>query len=74
MARPYAKLRGLMRENDETNTDLGRLLLVTPVAISQRLNNHTDWKLSEMYAIMNHYQLPHDMLHKVFPMNGKNEL
>lgn len=74
MARPYAKLRGLMREYDDTNTDLARLLLVTPTAISQRLNNHSEWKLSEMYAILNRYRQPHDMLNKIFPMNGKNEL
>lgn len=74
MARPYAKLRGLMKENDDTNADLARLLLMTPAAISQRMNNHSEWKLGEMYAILTRYRLPHSMLNEVFPMNGKNEL
>lgn len=73
MARPYAKLRGLMKEHDDTNVDLARLLLMTPAAISHRLNNRKDWKLGEMYAIMTRYRLPRKMLHEVFPMNGKNE-
>lgn len=72
MARPYAKLRGLMKEHDDTNVDLARLLLMTPAAISHRLNNRQDWKLGEMYAILTRYRLPHNMLHEVFPMNGKN--
>ena len=72
MARPYAKLRGLMRENGDTQEDLGRLLLLDRSGISARMNNRADWKLGEMYAIMTRYRLPHEMLNQVFPMNGKN--
>lgn len=72
MARPYAKLRGLMCENGDTQEDLGRLLLLDRSGISARMNNRADWKLGEMYAIMTRYRLPHEMLNQVFPMNGKN--
>ena len=72
MARPYAVLRGLMRQNDETQTDLCRLLLLSRSALSDRFNNLTDWKIGEMYAIMIHYRMPFEQLHIVFPMNGKN--
>lgn len=71
MARPYAKLRALMRENDDTQEDLGRLLLLDRSGISARMNNRYDWKIGEMYAIMNRYHLSHDLLNQVFPMNGK---
>ena len=73
MARPYAALRGLMQANDETQTDLCRLLLISRSALSDRFNNTVEWKLSEMYAIMNHYHVPHEHLYKIFPMNGRKE-
>lgn len=73
MARPYAKLRGLMVANDETAEDLARLLLISSATISDRLNNKSEWKLGEMYAIMNHYRVQHNRLNRIFPMNGKNE-
>lgn len=72
MARPYGKLRGLMKEHDDTNIDLARLLLITPATVSLKLNNKAEWRLGEMYAILTRYRLPHNMLNEVFPMNGKN--
>lgn len=71
MARPFAKLRSLMVENDDTQDDLARLLLIDRSGISSRMNNRAEWKIGEMYAIMNRYHLPHDLLNQVFPMNGK---
>lgn len=73
MARPYAMLRGAMAANDDTQVDIGRLLLMTPAAVSQRMNNHTPWKLDEMYKLMERYHLPHSELNRYFPMDGKNE-
>ncbi len=74
MARPYAKLRGLMVEHDDSQRDLGRLLLLSVGAISNRFNNRDEWKLSEMYAVMDRYRVPYDQLHSVFPPMGRNEL
>lgn len=73
MAKPYAKLRGLMAEHDDTQRDLARLLLLSPQSISDRMSNRAEWKIGEMYTVMNHYRVPHDRLNQVFPMNGKNE-
>lgn len=72
MARPYAKLRGLMIANAETQDDLCCLLL-SKMTLSYRFNDHAEWQLSEMYAIMNHYRVPHNRLNEIFPMNGKNK-
>lgn len=70
MARTYAKLRGVMREQDDTQEDLARMLLMTKAAVSQRFNNRTPWKLDEMYAIMDRYRLPYESLHEIFPRDG----
>lgn len=32
-----------------------------------------EWQLGEMYAIMDHYRVPHQRLSEIFPLNGKNE-
>lgn len=71
MAKTYAKLRGLMVQNDDTQRDLARLLLLKPQSISDRMSNRSEWKLSEMYAIMNRYHVPHEQLHEVFPEGGR---
>lgn len=73
MARTYAKLRGVMAENDDTQEAFARMLFMTKAAVSQRFNNHTPWKLDEMYMIMDRYHLPHEKLNQYFPKNGRNE-
>lgn len=73
MARPYAKLRGAMREHDDTQETLARALLLSTVSISKRFNNQADWRLSEMYAILDRYHVPHNRIHLYFPANGRNE-
>lgn len=67
----YAKLRGLMAENDETQADLGRALKLSRNAVSDHFRNRTDWGLSECYFILDHYHQPHESLPKVFPPGGK---
>ncbi len=74
MARPYAKLRSLMMANDDTQRDLGRMLMLSNVSVSERMNNKTSWRLDEMYAILDRYHVPHSQLHEIFPLNGKNEI
>ena len=73
MARLYSKLRGLMREFGDTQDDLARVLLLGRVSVSNRLRGTAEWKLCEMYALMDRYHVPHDRLHEVFPMGGRNE-
>lgn len=71
MAKTYAKLRGLMVQNDDQQKDLARLLLLSTQAVCDRINNRSEWRLGEMYAIMDHYRVPYSELHEVFPPNGK---
>ena len=73
MARLYSKLRGLMREFGDTQDDVARALLLSRISVSNRLRGTAEWKLGEMYALMDRYHVPHDRLHEVFPMGGRTE-
>ena len=73
MARLYSKLRGLMREFGDTQDDVARALLLSRISVSNRLRSTAEWRLDEMYALMDRYLVPHDRLHEVFPMGGRNE-
>lgn len=73
MSRLYGKLRGLMREYGDTQDDVARALLLARVSVSHRMCGKLDWKLGEMYALMDRYHVPHDRLHEVFPKDGRNE-
>ncbi len=68
----YARLRGLMAANDETQTDLARVLKLGRNAVSDRFRGRTDWGVSECYLILSHYHQPPDMLPMIFPPGGKN--
>ena len=73
MARLYSKLRGLMREFGDTQDDVARALLLSRISVSNRLRGAADWKLSEMYALLDRYHVPHDRLHEVFPKDGRTD-
>lgn len=73
MARLYGKLRGLMHEFGDTQDDVARALLLSRISVSNRLRGTAEWRLSEMYALMDRYHVPHDRLHEVFPKGGRNE-
>ena len=73
MARLYSKLRGLMREFGDTQDDVARALLLSRISVSNRLRGTAEWRLDEMYALMDRYHVPHDRLHEVFPKGGRNE-
>ena len=73
MARLYSKLRGLMREFGDTQDDVARALLLSRISVSNRLRGTAEWKLGEMYALMDRYHVPNDRLHEVFPMGGRND-
>ena len=71
MARLYSKLRGLMREYGDAQDDVARTLLLSRASVSNRMRGAADWKLSEMYVLMDRYHVPHNMLHEVFPKGGR---
>ena len=74
MARPYSKLRGLMQEHGDTREDVARFLKLAVPTISMRMNCKLDWRISEMYALMDRYHVPYSKLHEVFPQGGRNEV
>lgn len=60
-----------MKENNNTMEDIARLLLMTRAAVSQRFRNHTQWRLEEMYMLMDRYNLLYERLHEYFPKDGR---
>ena len=74
MARLYSKLRGLMREYGDTQDDVARVLLLSRISVSNRLRGTAEWKIGEMYALMDRYHVPHDRLHEVFPKGGRTNV
>ena len=73
MARLYSKLRGLMREFGDTQDDIARALLLSRASVTNKMRGAAEWRLDEMYALMDRYHVPHDRLHEVFPKGGMNE-
>lgn len=73
MARPYAKLRGLLLEYDITQEHLARVLLLSKTSVSKRMMGHWPWQLDECYKILDMVHQPPEELHAVFPRDGINE-
>ena len=73
MVRLYSKLLGLMQEYGDVQDDVARTLLLSRASVSNRMRGAAEWKLGEMYALMDRYHVPYDRLHEVFPMGGRNE-
>lgn len=73
MARPFAKVRGLMREHDYAQVDLADMLGVGERHVWAALNARRPWSLDEMYTIMDAFGVPHDQMHIYFPQGGQNE-
>ena len=72
MSRPHAMLRGLMAQNDVDLTDLGKVIgLNEKSAVSHRMTGKTDWKLSEVYKILDFFKIPHEQLSIYFPQGGQ---
>lgn len=68
--RPFAKLRGEITAHGIEHSDFARGIGLSKSAVSQRLNGHKQWRLSEMYAAMDFFKLPHTALPEYFPPNG----
>jgi len=73
MARPFKKLRDMLHENEITQVDLARYLGLGTATVSNRLCNREEWRLEEMYMVMDMLHLPHTMLTELFPRKGINE-
>ena len=73
MARPYAKLRGLLAEKEITVEDLAAELDLSPASVSKRLMGKESWRVHEMWWIMRLLGVPQTKLHLIFPPDGRNE-
>lgn len=65
--RPFAKLRGEITAHEIEHSDFARGIGLSKSAVSQRLNGHKQWRLSEMYAAMDFFELPYSQLNEYFP-------
>lgn len=52
----YPKLEKEMKIHKENQEDLGKLLKIPQPSVSMRLNKQRDFRISEVYKIMKHYQ------------------
>lgn len=73
MEKTFIMLRALMLASGETAPDLAKVLQIDRITLSRKMNGHVQWKMDEMYGVMDHYHVPHERLHEVFPRDGKNE-
>lgn len=73
MARPYNKLRALLREYDLEQEDLARQLNISKSSLSRRMMGRGEWQLSEVWQVMEYLQIPANRMHEYFPKQGINE-
>lgn len=65
--RPFAKLRGEITAHGIEHSDFARGIGLSKSAVSQRLNGHKQWRLSEMYAAMDYLRLDYSKMNEYFP-------
>ena len=51
------QLRTRMRQRNETQDDLARVLGITRVAVNGRFNNRTKWSLADLDRLATYYQV-----------------
>lgn len=69
----FRALRVALLEADVRQCDVAKRLDMTPESFSQRMTAKVDFKLEEMYIIMEMLELPQDKLSYYFPRGGKSE-
>lgn len=70
--KPFKNLRIALMDQDKTMADLAAVVGVKdPSNISDRFVGRTDWKLDEMYAVLDFLGIPAEDMHIYFPRGGK---
>lgn len=59
--KPYDKFKGWLRENKLTYSDIADFLGINVSTVSQKINGQSDFLLSEINAMKEHYGLPGDI-------------
>lgn len=62
----YGKLKGLIRERNEKQSDLAKILNVSCNTLSCKLNNKTPFTQLEMHILKNYFNLTNEELNKFF--------
>lgn len=62
----YSKLRGLVRERGKTQESLASVAGMKEATFSQKINNNSEFKQSEIIKICEVLKIPHDLIHYYF--------
>lgn len=80
MARQFGKVRGLIEEAGLSHAGfLSELCRKYPEAamgsatFSHKMTAKSPWNLTEIYAILDYFDIAHNRMHEYFPPNGQNE-
>lgn len=68
--KPYAKLRGLLREYDYTQADIAKILGCGMTYINNVMNAKAVWQLDYCYTILDMFRIDHSELTTYFPAGG----
>lgn len=67
----FRKLRGKLKEEDIDQVYLAEKLGVCPMAVSHRMTGKTDWRLHEMYSVLELIREPPEAIYIYFPPSLK---
>lgn len=70
-AKPYGKLRGLLKEYDYRQSDIIKMLGCSQSYFTQAINANTPWRLDFCYIILDKFHIPHSEFNLYFPKDGK---
>ena len=71
MKQKHLKIRGLLAEHGMTIAELAYQLGKSKPHINQCLVGKSQWRLDEMYGILDYFERPYDQMHIYFPKGGK---
>ena len=68
--KPYAKLRGLLKEYDYTQADIAKILGCSATYLNCAMNARAVWQLDYCYTIVDMFRIDHSELTTYFPAGG----
>ena len=60
------RLKGLMREHNETHESLGKALSISRSCMSNKINGKSEFTLGELNLIKRRYQLSIEQMYDIF--------
>lgn len=73
MPKPHAKLRAIKVEHGYDDARIGRIIQRSTDYVGSCMRGEQSWRISEAYAILDHFDLPHSDLPIYFTPNGQNK-